>query len=398
MMMKTSGFITAPRGFRAAGICCGIKAKKPDLALLVSDRPAAAAGTFTTNSFRAAPVLLSGERLKKGSARAIVVNSGCANACTGEEGRRDAERIIGRTASLLGIDASEVLAASTGRIGPRLPVSRIEKGIESLVRNLSPAGGGDAAAAILTTDSCPKEAVAHLTVDGRKVTVGGMAKGAGMIHPGMATMLAFITTDASIAPGCLRLLLGESVESSFNRISVDGDMSTNDSVFALANGLAGNPVIEAPDSAAARRLASAVDSVTAALAEKIVRDGEGATKFVRIVVRGARDSAEAARLSSAVARSLLFKCAVYGEKPNWGRVLSALGSAGVELDPKKVTVLIQGKTVFDGGAPLPGDGASLKGLLSPEDITVEITVGKGYGAAIYLTCDLTPQYVEINST
>ena len=397
-MTKASGCVTAASGFRAAGACCGIKEGAKDLALVVSDVPAAAAGTFTTNRFCAAPVMLSRARLAAGRARAIVVNSGCANAATGEAGMRDAEGMAAAAARALKLDPAEVLAASTGRIGKRLPLEKITGALPALAAALSRAGGRDAAIAILTTDTRPKEAVARLALGGKEATIGGMAKGAGMIHPMMATMLAFITTDAAVEPAPLAAMLRASVEKSFNRITVDGDRSTNDSVFLLANGLAGNPVIVGTESDEARRFAESLDEVTGKLAEMIVRDGEGASKFIEILVRGARDAEEAKRLGFAVANSPLFKTAMYGEDPNWGRILSALGAAGVEFSHDGVEVLLQGQRVFAGGAPAAADEAELKKTLKGGDIRIEIALARGGARERVLTCDLTPEYVDLNKT
>ena len=260
------------------------------------------------------------------------------------------------------------------------------------------AGGRDAARAILTTDTCPKEALARVVIGRKRITIGGMAKGAGMIHPMMATMLAFITTDAVIAPACLGEILRESVEKSFNRISVDGDQSTNDSVFILAGGLAGNTPIERSDSRAGRLFARALDEVTVTLAEKIVRDGEGASKLIEIVVRGARDQGEAKRLGFAIANSPLFKTAMYGEEPNWGRILSAAGGAGVELRPERVSVFLQGKCVFKQGAPAGVSEETLRARMKTQRIDVELILGRGRAEERILTCDLTPDYVELNKT
>ncbi len=397
-MQKAFGYVTAAKGFRAAGICCGIKKGVRDLALIVSETRAAAAGTFTKNSFCAAPVSLSRARLQSGRARAIIANSGCANAATGIAGVRDADLVTRDVARLLSIDRRDVLAASTGRIGRRLPVEKIQSGLGALVGRLSVAGGRDAARAILTTDTCPKEALARVVIGRKRITIGGMAKGAGMIHPMMATMLAFITTDAVIAPACLGEILRESVEKSFNRISVDGDQSTNDSVFILAGGLAGNTPIERSDSRAGRLFARALDEVTVTLAEKIVRDGEGASKLIEIVVRGARDQGEAKRLGFAIANSPLFKTAMYGEEPNWGRILSAAGGAGVELRPERVSVFLQGKCVFKQGAPAGVSEETLRARMKTQRIDVELILGRGRAEERILTCDLTPDYVELNKT
>jgi glutamate N-acetyltransferase/amino-acid N-acetyltransferase len=397
-MKQVYGYITAPRGFRAAGVSCGIKREGKDLALIVCETDAAAAGTFTTNRFCAAPVSLSRERLRSGRARAVIVNSGCANSCTGEEGIRDAERVIRSAARILKLDESGICIASTGRIGSRLPVELIEEGLEPLAAGLSEEGGRDAALAILTTDSCVKEAVARINIGGAEVTIGGMAKGAGMVYPNMATMLAFITTDAAVSSDCLQRILLESVERSFNCISVDGDRSTNDSVIALASGLAGNSVIESIGSKEARIFEKALNGVTGTLAEQIVRDGEGASKFIEIIVRGAADRTEARRLAFAVANSPLFKAAIYGEDPNWGRIVSAIGAAGVALDPDRVEVKLQGECVFKGGAACGADRDTLAELLRRYDVAVSVGLDRGAGEARVLTCDLTPQYVDLNSS
>ncbi|MDD5557344.1 MAG: bifunctional glutamate N-acetyltransferase/amino-acid acetyltransferase ArgJ [bacterium] len=396
MSATASGHVTAPRGFRAAGIASGIKEGAKDLALLLCDAPAAAAGTFTTNAFAAAPVVVSRERLRAGAARAVIVNSGCANAATGAAGIRDAEAVAAAAAARLGIDPAAVLPASTGRIGRRLPVDRIERAIPGLVAALRVGGGADAAEAILTTDTRPKEAIARARIGGAAVTVAGMAKGAGMIQPRMATMLAFITTDAAVAAGLLRALLRRSVERSFNRITVDGDTSTNDSVYLLASGLAGSPPIEREGSAGAAALGEALDEVTASLAEQIVRDGEGASKLVEIVVRGARDGGEAERIGRSVANSPLFKTAVYGGDANWGRIVSAIGASGAAVSPAAVAISLQGEPVFSRGAPCPADEGRLAELMRRGTIRVEIDAGAGDAASRILTCDLTPAYVELN--
>ncbi|MCX6357100.1 MAG: bifunctional glutamate N-acetyltransferase/amino-acid acetyltransferase ArgJ [Candidatus Aureabacteria bacterium] len=396
-VQKTHGYITSPKGFRASGIACGIKKEGVrDLALIVSDVEAAAAGTFTTNRFCAAPVQICRTRLESGRAQAIVVNSGCANAATGVEGLADAEAVVAETARLLSIPPAMVLPASTGRIGRRLPLQKIKAFLPALVSGLSLDGGREAALAILTTNTVPKEAISRAAPGGRGVIIGGMAKGAGMIHPRMATMLAFITTDAAVSPATLQALLAASVDRSFNCITVDGDRSTNDSVCILANGRAGNQPITSPDSADARLFARALDEVTAALAEKIVRDGEGASKFVEITVRGARDSREARRLGFAVANSPLFKTAMYGEDPNWGRILSSLGAADIDFDPASVELILQGHRVFRAGAPVAADDASLKKSLKGGDIRIEVIMERGSAAERVLTCDLTPQYVDLN--
>ncbi len=393
----TAGGITAPRGYRAAGIAAGIKAAGRDLALIVSDRPATVAGVFTTNRVVAAPVRLGRERLAGGGgARAIVVNSGCANACTGPEGLEDARRTARLAAALLRVEEREVLVCSTGTIGKPLPMAAIEAGLPRAMAALDPTGGADAAAAILTTDTRPKQAAVALPVAGRTVTVGGMAKGAGMIHPRMATLLVFLTTDAAVAAGDLQACLRAAVDRSFNRMSVDGDRSTNDTALFLANGAAELPAL-GPGHAAWRGFRGAVGAVCANLARQIVQDGEGATKLVTVAVRGAPGRRAAERVARAVANSLLVKTSWFGADPNWGRVLCAAGYSGAALDPDRVEIAYDGIVAVRDGRPANAPPDALRAVLSRPEFRLEIDLHLGRSTYTMTACDCSPDYVRINA-
>ena len=347
---SVSGGVTAALGFSASGTAAGIKSTtgKLDLACLFADRPATWAATFTTNRFAAAPVKLARVLLKSGGPlQAILVNSGNANAATGAEGERRARKVTAAVAKVLELPPGRVLVSSTGIIGRPLPVEKIVRGVPEAVRTLAPAGGGQAAQAILTTDTFVKEAALELKIGGRRVRIGGMCKGAGMIHPNMATMLAYITTDAIVPQGLLRRLLGVAVERTFNRIDIDGDTSTNDTVVLMAGGASDARVTASgPDR---ERFAAALEEICRRLAELIVRDGEGATKLVEIAVTGARTAAEAHRVADAVANSKLVKTAWFGRDLNWGRIAAAVGYAGVRVDPEKVSISLNGKPVVAAG-------------------------------------------------
>jgi glutamate N-acetyltransferase / amino-acid N-acetyltransferase len=395
--MKTiDGGVTAPKGFRAAGIRCGIKQSGMDLMLLASDSPAVAAGMFTTNAVKAAPVLLSQERAESGLARAIIANSGNANACTGEQGTRDAQRMTELVASAMRFDDDEVMVASTGIIGQHLPMDKIEAGIAEAVAALSMDGGEVAAEAIMTTDTRPKKIAVEAEIGGATVRIGGMCKGVGMIAPNMATMLAFITTDARITPRGLRQCLAKSVGISFNCVTVDGDMSTNDSVFILANGAAENTIIDTagPDLDAFQ---AALDTVTIHLAREIARDGEGATKLVEIRVNGAESEDDAKRMALAIANSPLVKTAIFGEDPNWGRVLMAVGGSGAKMDPNTTELYFGAVKIFENGEPTRvSEDEARKPMLADElAITVELNIGEA--SAKVWTCDFSYDYVKINA-
>jgi glutamate N-acetyltransferase/amino-acid N-acetyltransferase len=392
----TSGGVATARGFRAAGISAGIKAtKKPDLALVVSDTPATAAAVFTLNKVQAAPVLLSKEHLVKsgGVVRAIVVNSGCANACTGDTGMADARAMAAETARVVGCPIEQVLVASTGVIGVALPMDKLRIGIPQAFAALASAHGAEAAHAIMTTDPFPKESCATLTLGGKTVTIGGMAKGSGMIGPNMATMLAFVTTDAAMPQPLLHRALTETVDDTFNAITVDGDTSTNDAVMLLANGASGATIGDADYASFVR----ALRAVCLELALGIVRGGEGATKLVTVTVSGAASSAEARKAAMAIATSLLVKTAIHGGDPNWGRLIAVAGRAGVAFEPERAKVTIGSIVLFEGGRPYDDRAPQAADHLKGKDVSVGVDLGAGKAASTVWTCDLSAEYVKINA-
>ena len=395
-MQKVDGGVTAPKGFKAAGVRCGIKQQGLDLMLLASECDTTAAALFTTNAVQAAPVMVSRQRVDSGMARAIVVNSGNANACTGEQGMRDAERMAQIAAAALDVPEDEVLVASTGIIGNHLSMDKIEAGIADAARELSAEAGNVAAEAIMTTDTKPKMIAVETEIGGVSVRIGGMCKGVGMIAPNMATMLAFITTDAKITPRALKQLLTDSVGVSFNCVTVDGDMSTNDSVFMLANGMAENPVIDdpGPDTEAFQ---AALDTVTIYLAREIARDGEGATKLVEIRVNGAESVEDAKKMALTIANSPLVKTAIFGQDPNWGRVLAAAGRSGAKMDPNKTDLYFGTAKIFAQGEPtrIQAEDARQPMLADELAITVELNIGDA--SAKVWTCDFSYDYVKINA-
>ena len=387
------GGVTAPRGFRAAGVACGLKANGAlDLALVVGDAACACAGLFTTNRVRAAPVLYDQQVLARNrdSIRAVVANSGCANACTGEAGLADAQAMAEAAAQAIGCRADQVLVLSTGVIGKRLDVGKVRAGLAQAAPRLSRDGGADAAHAIMTTDTRPKECA----VRDARYAIGGMCKGAGMIHPNMATMLAVITTDTAISPGLLDRALRAAVDRSFNRISVDGDTSTNDTVLALANGLSGHTVREGTDFEA---FTDALTQTAIELATQIVRDGEGATKFVAIAVSGARNEADAAQVGKAIANSPLVKTALYGGDANWGRVLAAAGYSGVEIDPGSMALWFGDVQLVANGAPTACDESDAARAIAGRNVLIRLDLGLGHAGATIWTCDLSHDYVTINA-
>ncbi|MDQ7819601.1 MAG: bifunctional glutamate N-acetyltransferase/amino-acid acetyltransferase ArgJ [Armatimonadota bacterium] len=391
-----AGGVTSPRGFLASGVHCGIKASRPDLALVVCERPATAAAVFTTNRVKAAPVLLSQQRIRSGRARAVVINSGNANACTGPRGLADAREMAALVAAGLGASEEEVLVASTGVIGVPLPMEALRRGIPQAVRALRPDGGDDAARAILTTDAFPKTAAARVEVGGVAVTVGGMAKGAGMIHPRMATTLGVITTDAAVTPPALQRALREAADGSFNRISVDGDTSTNDSLFCLASGMAGNPPLD-EDSEGLAAFQAALDAVARELALMVVRDGEGTGRIGRLVVRGARSADDARRVAEAVMTSPLVKTALAGPEPNWGRIVAAAGRSGAEVDPDRFDVWIAGHLVARGGAAAGADLDAVAADMRRPEVEIVVDLRLGHGAWSGWFSDLTEAYVKTNA-
>jgi glutamate N-acetyltransferase/amino-acid N-acetyltransferase len=393
-----SGGVTTPRSFRAAGVSAGIKAgERLDLALLVSDRPATAAAVFTTNRAQAAPVIVSRDHLARsaGVARAIVVNSGCANACTGDSGLQVARDMADETARLVGCAPHEVLVASTGVIGVALEVAKIRRALPAAFSALGGQGsqGSLAAQAIMTTDPFPKEAAARLSIGGREVTIGGMAKGSGMIEPMMATMLAFVTTDAAVPKPLLDRALREAVDDTFNAITVDGECSTNDCVFALANGASGATVDEATYDVFAHGLRE----VCLRLAIGIVRGGEGATKLVTITVTGAASAAEARQAAKAIANSPLVKTAIHGGDPNWGRLIAATGRAGVAFNLERAAVSIGPVVLFKDGRPFDEAAPEAADYLKHDEVMVAVALGAGDASSTVWTCDLTAEYVRINA-
>jgi len=378
----------------AGAVSCGLKTGEAlDLALVYSEVPTVAAGVFTTNKIQAAPLLVTRRHLAQSHPQAIVINSGGANACTGERGRRDAEKMASLGATKLNLRSQEVLVASTGVIGAYLDMAKIEQGLSSL--RLSRGNGHRAAQAIMTTDLVSKEAEAVIEAGGRAVTIGGMAKGSGMIHPRMATMLAFITTDAAIEQEFLREALIASVNKSFNMISIDGDTSTNDMVLILANGLAGNPVLKAATKEAAE-FCRALDGVAISLAKKIARDGEGATQLIEVVVEGARSEDEARLAARSVVSSNLVKTAVYGRDPNWGRIVAAVGYSGAELVEEKIDLWLGPEKVLERGVPHGVEKETLRRCLEG-DVQIRVNLNLGHGSAIAWGCDMSEEYVRINS-
>ncbi|UCH33635.1 MAG: bifunctional glutamate N-acetyltransferase/amino-acid acetyltransferase ArgJ [Armatimonadota bacterium] len=387
--------VTAAEGFSAASVACGLKESEAhDLAVVFSDREAAAAGVFTSNQVKAAPVLLSQARVASGRAQAVVINSGNANACTGEQGRLDAEEMAALAAEKLGVDADLVLVASTGHIGHPLPMDALRSGIPAACAALSPSGGPQAARAIITTDTRPKEMALEMELAGARVRLGGMAKGAGMICPAMATMICVITTDAGIEARNLDLALRWAVDRSFNCITVDGDMSTNDTVLVLANGASGAQVLKEEDR---RKFQRALDFITARLARAIVADGEGATKTIQVHVSGTKEYEQARRVAMAIANSPLVKTALYGGDPNWGRIMGAAGAAGVEFDPGAADLSLAGIPVVGAGAPLPFDEKGAAQAVSEREITIHLDLHAGPQSATVYTCDLSEEYVRINA-
>jgi glutamate N-acetyltransferase/amino-acid N-acetyltransferase len=388
--------IAAPLGFRAAGVEAGLKPGRPDLALVVADAPCTAAGVFTTNRVVAAPVVVSRAHLASGRARAIVANAGCANAATGPGGLEDAREMARLVADAVGGPETDVAVASTGVIGTRLPMERVRSGIAEAARRLSRAGGKDAASAILTTDTRPKEVAVELRLGGRTCTVGGMAKGAGMIAPNMATMLAFFTTDARVEAALLRRALVDAVGASLNRITVDGDTSTNDCAIVLASGAAEAPPI-GREGAEFDAFRAALTRAAAEIAEALVRDGEGVTRVADVRVEGARTPEEADRVARVVAESPLVKTALHGGDPNWGRILAAAGRAGVDLDAERISIWIGDVHVAERGAARPYEEKAAAAAMREDPVRLRLDLGQGAATGRLWTSDLTSGYVDINA-
>ena len=391
-----SGGITAPQGYLASGVAAGIKAKGLDLAVVFSSRPSSGAAVFTQNQVQAAPITLSRKHLKAsgGRIRAVLLNSGCANACTGEKGMQDALISARSLASHLKIEPSSVLVASTGVIGVPLPIRKILHGISSGVSALSSRGGSAAARAIMTTDTQEKSIALERRIAGKKVRIGGMAKGSGMIHPNLATMLAVVTTDAKIAAVHLDRILRRVVERTFNCLTVDGDTSTNDMVVVIANG-ASSVKIEGP---AVSQFEKGLERICEALAKQIARDGEGASKFVEICVDGANSFTEARQVAKSITHSSLVKTALCGEELNWGRILCAAGYSGVPFNPDGVVLSLNGIPVYRYGSALASTRAKAERALRSHDVQIGLSLGQGSHSARVWTCDLTRRYIDINAS
>lgn len=388
--------VTFAKGFKAAGIVAGLKKSgNKDLALIYTETPAAVAGTFTQNKVAAAPVHVSKLTVKNGTAHAVISNAGCANACTGDEGLKNAHIMGEVTAKTLGCKPEEVIVGSTGVIGVQLPMDTITAGIPKVAAELSPTGSADVSAAILTTDTKSKTATATFTVGGKEVHIGGIAKGSGMIRPNMATMLCYITTDLAITPALLQKALSAAVNLSFNMISVDGDMSTNDMCIVLANGLAGNDIIDT-ENEDFETVKEVLKNITIELAKQIAADGEGAGKFITINIHNAVDFNDAKTVGMAVANSPLVKTAFFGEDPNWGRIICAVGYSGANMVPEKTTLSIGGIPIFTKGMGTDYDEAALRAIMAEHDIVVDIDLNQGTESATVWTCDLTYGYVKIN--
>jgi glutamate N-acetyltransferase/amino-acid N-acetyltransferase len=392
-----TGGVTAPEGFTAAGLHCGIKAKPGalDLGLLSAATAVPAAGIFTTNLAQAAPVTVSKHHLTTsvGRARAIVVNSGCANACTGEDGLLNARQMAAEVAAALHCPVEQVLVASTGVIGVGLKMDKLVPGIRQASASLDRGRAGEMARAIMTTDPFPKEYAVTVTTPRGTFRVGGTAKGSGMIEPNMATMLGFLTTDAKVEPAVLQQALRASADDTFNAITVDGECSTNDCVFAMASGASGIEI----DDELYPALVAGFYAVSRELAIGIVRGGEGATKLITIAVKDAHSVADARRVAKTIANSPLVKTAVHGADPNWGRIVAAAGRAGVAFDVNRATVHVGGILLFENGLPHDGNAPQAAGHLQQKDVSIDVDLGTGgNGHATVWTCDLSAEYVKIN--
>ena len=391
------GSLTAARGFMAGATYAGLKTyaeDKLDLGLLLSEVACVAAGVFTTSTIKSPSVTLTQEHLSQARARALVVNAGIANTCVGDQGYKDAKEMAARTAGHLGVRPEEVLVCSTGVIGVELPMSLIRDGLDRI--ELSAEGGHDVARAMMTTDTRPKEVAVSFDIDGQQVRMGGVTKGSGMIHPNMATMLSFVTTDAAVEPEFLDATLREVADRTFNMVTIDGDTSTNDTLLVLANGLAGNTPIAA-GSAAAETFREALLHVCVHLTKELARDGEGATRLIIVELTGARDEVDARKAARTVASSSLVKSAVYGADPNWGRIMMALGRSGAAADESKIDLYINGVCIMQEGKPIPFHRDAVVALMRGPEVTIGADLHLGEGDATAWGCDLTEEYVIINS-
>ncbi len=397
-MHVINGGITAPEGFFATGVACGLKKDgKKDLAIICSEDSAAAAGVFTTNKVKGHSLQVTMEHIKNGYANALIINSGNANACVGEQGYKDAKEIAATAAQLLDCNTEGILVGSTGVIGKPLDMAAIKAGIEELVSGMDPDGGHDAQEAIMTTDLIHKEIAVELEIQDSKVVIGGMAKGSGMIHPNMATMIGVITTDVNISRKLLDKALKETVKYTFNRVSVDGDTSVCDMVIIMANGLADNAGIVNEDEDY-EKFKSGLELVCTSLARLIAKDGEGATKLLEIVVEGAANTEDAYKAASAIAKSPLVKTAIFGEDANWGRIITAAGYSGAEFDPAYVDIYIGSLLVCKSGCAVDFEENKAKEILHEKEVKILVKLNKGIYSDHIWTCDFSYDYVKINAS
>lgn len=392
-----NGSVTSVNGIKATGIHAGLKRKRKDLALIVSDEPCNVAGTFTLNKVKAAPLLVSQELINKGGkVSAILVNSGNANACTGDRGFTDALESQKYCADELGFQQDEVVISSTGVIGEYMPMHILKTGIKAIAEQLTEDGGVKAAKAIMTTDLVEKSFAVKVQLTSGEITIGGIAKGSGMIMPNMATMLSFITTDADIETTFLKKLLLKSVQNSFNKISVDGDTSTNDMVILMANGMSKIAVEE--DSSDEKLFLEALQAITIEMAKMIVVDGEGASKLVTVAITGCNDNEDANLIAKTISNSPLVKTAIYGSDANWGRILAAVGRSGVELDPSLVEIKFDDMLILGKDYKHNFDEEEATNVLSKDEITISVNLNAGTGKSTWWTCDFTEKYIEINAS
>jgi glutamate N-acetyltransferase / amino-acid N-acetyltransferase len=401
MIKVVSGGVTAPKGFKAGSVYCGLKRsiKNHDIGIITSEKPCKAAALFTTNQIVAAPIRYSRMIVKKGNVRAIVVNSGNANACTGKRGYKDTETMARLTAKHLNISPDKVIVASTGIIGRPLPMGKIQSGIKKASVSLRKQhiNAIDIAKAIMTTDTVPKHIAVKTRISEKEVTIGAIAKGSGMISPNMATMFCFITTDASISLSTLRSCIKKSVEHSFNQITIDGHMSTSDMVAILANGMAHNRTITSKSGNDLVSFQKALDYVTLRMAKAIVRDGEGATKFIQVDINEAKTKLDARKIARTIAESPLVKTAINGEDPNWGRIISAAGYAGVALDESRIKLLINKVLIYKNGLPVIPVPRKLLSEMKKKEIKIQLYLGMGGNSTTFWTCDLSKEYIKINA-
>ena len=397
-MKNINGGVTAPQGFLAAGINVGVKpgSKKKDIAIVYSVKKCNASAVYTKNKFKAPPLFVTEENLENNVAQAIVVNSGCANACTGDQGKIDALKMASVTGEVLGVDPSDVIVASTGVIGVYLPMEKIEAGIREIGGILSKDGGTDASLAIMTTDTVRKEFAYECEIAGKNIKIGGMAKGSGMIHPNMATMLGFLTTDADISKEALKDIFKDVIDDTFNMISVDGDTSTNDMVCILANGEAGNKTIE-KDTLEYKKFKDVVRKICEEMSVSIVNDGEGATKLLTIKVLNALTKDDARKAARSISTSNLVKTAFFGEDANWGRIITALGYSGAEIDPSKCDISLGDMFMAKQGKAMIFNEEDALRILKEREIEITCNLNLGAECAVAWTCDLSYEYIKINA-